>query len=35
MLPFSWLYLNGVFDGSYRALCLSRAGPGVAVSSWS
>lgn len=33
MLPFSGLYLNGVFDGSYRALCLSKAGPdGAALS---
>lgn len=29
---FLYLHLNGVFDGSYRALCLSRAGPGA--SSW-
>ena len=28
------VYLNGVLEGSNRALCLRRAGPGAAVSSW-
>lgn len=34
LIPISWWYLNGVLDGSNRALCLSRAGPGAVVSSW-
>lgn len=31
--PFSGAHLNGVLEGSYRALCLSRAGPEGATSS--